>query len=432
MRATTGRCRPAAASAGRRRGLPLGDRADHLAGASGRPPSACGCRNGRGRCPSIPAFRAGRKRRRRNGSADGQSRRASRAISGPRSRRGKAPSLRPTRRRMISASRAGLMRRDSRRCLLDAATCATISIRSISRSCSRSSISSMRRRNSSRSDGISDMVQIAVGAALVVGSTSVKSKKTLTCQARFPSYSPRRRALAARVARPVGSPPTADLGLEHLRADRDRPPLASAPKTGRATGSGVEQPLRLDCGVDFGAVHDRLPDLWHAQRRTAANAVLICHALTGDQYVADPHPITGKPGWWETLVGPGGVLDTERYFLICANVLGGCMGTTGPKEINPATGEPWALSFPVITIRDMVRAQKLVVDHLGIEQPFLRDRRFDGRDAGPAMGRQLSRDACSRRCRSPGRRVTRRRTSRFTRSAGRRSWPTRNGAAAAI
>ena len=71
-----------------------------------------------------------------------------------------------------------------------------------------------------------------------------------------------------------------------------------------------------------------------------------------------------------TLVGPGGILDTERYFVICANVLGGCMGTTGPKEINPATGEPWALAFPVITIRDMVRAQKLLIDHLGIEQLF--------------------------------------------------------------
>ena len=100
------------------------------------------------------------------------------------------------------------------------------------------------------------------------------------------------------------------------------------------------------------------------------NAVLICHALSGDQYVAEPHPITGSAGWWTSLVGPGGVLDTERYFLICANVLGGCMGTTGPKDVNPATGEPWALNFPVITIRDMVRAQKLLIEHLGIEKLF--------------------------------------------------------------
>ena len=101
-----------------------------------------------------------------------------------------------------------------------------------------------------------------------------------------------------------------------------------------------------------------------------SNAILICHALTGDQYVAEPHPITGKPGWWDTLAGPGKVLDTERYFLICANVLGGCMGSTGPAEIDPATGEPWGLTFPVITIADMVRAQRQLIDHLGIERLF--------------------------------------------------------------
>ncbi len=138
------------------------------------------------------------------------------------------------------------------------------------------------------------------------------------------------------------------------------------------------------------------------------------------------------PGWWTTLVGPGGVLDTERYFLICANVLGGCMGTTGPKDINPATGEPWALAFPVITIRDMVRAQKLLIDHLGIEQPVLRDRRLDGRHAGVAMGRELSRVGLRRGADRRRRRAIRHRTSRSTRSAGRRSWPTPTGAAAAI
>jgi homoserine O-acetyltransferase/O-succinyltransferase len=131
----------------------------------------------------------------------------------------------------------------------------------------------------------------------------------------------------------------------------------------------VSETLRLDCGIDFGPftiayqTYGRL----NAER---SNAVLICHALSGDQYVAEPHPITGAAGWWTTLVGPGGVLDTDRYFLICANVLGGCMGTTGPKDVNPATGEPWALNFPVITIRDMVRAQKLLIEHLGIEQLF--------------------------------------------------------------
>src|SRR5690606_18467833 len=91
---------------------------------------------------------------------------------------------------------------------------------------------------------------------------------------------------------------------------------------------------------------------------------------TGDQFVAEPHPITAKPGWWGLLVGPGRPLDTERYFVICANVLGGCMGTAGPNGIDPATGRPYGLSFPVITIGDMVRAQALLIDHLGIEQLF--------------------------------------------------------------
>jgi homoserine O-acetyltransferase len=101
-----------------------------------------------------------------------------------------------------------------------------------------------------------------------------------------------------------------------------------------------------------------------------SNAVLICHALTGDQHVANVHPVTGKPGWWETMVGPGRPIDTDRYFVICSNVVGGCMGTTGPASTNPATGTPYGLDLPVVTIRDMVRAQAMLVDHLGIDQLF--------------------------------------------------------------
>jgi homoserine O-acetyltransferase len=96
------------------------------------------------------------------------------------------------------------------------------------------------------------------------------------------------------------------------------------------------------------------------------NAVFVCHALTGDQFVADTHPITGKPGWWETLVGPGKLLDTERYFIVCANVLGGCMGSTGPSSIDPRDGQSFAMRFPVITIADMVEAQARLLDHLGV------------------------------------------------------------------
>lgn len=96
------------------------------------------------------------------------------------------------------------------------------------------------------------------------------------------------------------------------------------------------------------------------------NAVLVCHALTGDQHVASPHPITGKPGWWSRMVGPGRPIDTDRYAVICANVIGGCMGSTGPGSLAP-DGEPYAMRFPVVTVRDMVRAQVALLDVLGIE-----------------------------------------------------------------
>ncbi len=132
---------------------------------------------------------------------------------------------------------------------------------------------------------------------------------------------------------------------------------------------GSDRSLRLDCGVrlrDFPLAYQTYGRL-NADR---SNAILVCHALTGDQYAAASHPRTGKSGWWDIMIGPGRPLDTERYFIICSNVLGGCMGSAGPSEIDPATGEPWSLSFPVITIADMVRAQAMLLDHLGIDQLF--------------------------------------------------------------
>jgi homoserine O-acetyltransferase/O-succinyltransferase len=131
----------------------------------------------------------------------------------------------------------------------------------------------------------------------------------------------------------------------------------------------ITEPLALDSGQTL-ASYDIAYQTYGKLNADRSNAILICHALTGDQYVADPHPVTGKPGWWDILAGPGKVLDTERYFLIGTNVIGGCMGSTGPAELNPATGCPWNLSFPVITIGDMVRAQKQLIDALGIEQLF--------------------------------------------------------------
>ncbi len=131
----------------------------------------------------------------------------------------------------------------------------------------------------------------------------------------------------------------------------------------------AESALRLDCGVDLGpfAIAYQTYGTLNADK---SNAVMVCHALTGDQFVASAHPFTGKPGWWEHMIGPGLVLDTDRYFVICTNVLGGCMGSSGPRETNPATGKRWGLSFPVITIADMVRAQARVLDHYGIDQLF--------------------------------------------------------------
>ena len=98
-----------------------------------------------------------------------------------------------------------------------------------------------------------------------------------------------------------------------------------------------------------------------------SNAILICHALTGDQYVASDHPITGKPGWWERVVGPGKVIDTDRFHVICANVIGSCMGSTGPASL-AEDGQPYGMRFPVITIRDMVRGLVGLLDGLGIEK----------------------------------------------------------------
>ncbi len=138
---------------------------------------------------------------------------------------------------------------------------------------------------------------------------------------------------------------------------------------GHTVELGRERPIRLDCGVELGPVQVAY-QTYGRLNADKSNAILICHALTADQYVADPHPVTGKPGWWEDLVGPGKVFDTDRYFLICSNVLGGCMGTTSPKEINPATGKAWGQDFPVITIGDMVQVQARLVDFLGIAQLF--------------------------------------------------------------
>jgi homoserine O-acetyltransferase len=132
---------------------------------------------------------------------------------------------------------------------------------------------------------------------------------------------------------------------------------------------GLDKPLRLDAGVDL-APFQIAYQTYGTLNAARSNAVMICHALTGDQHACNPNPVTQKPGWWETMVGPGKPIDTERFFIISANVVGGCMGSTGPASTNPKTGKPWGLDFPVITVRDMVRAQAMLLDHLGIETLF--------------------------------------------------------------
>ena len=169
-----------------------------------------------------------------------------------------------------------------------------------------------------------------------------------------------------------------------------RPLTAPDAEIGQAVHFGPEQALLLDCGRTL-APCTLAYMTYGALNAARSNAVLVCHALTGDQFVASAHPVTGKPGWWEPMVGPGKPIDTDRFFVICANVIGGCMGSTGPAEIDPATGKPYGLSFPLVTIRDMVRAQAMLLDALGIEQAALRHRRIDGRHAGAAMGGELSR-----------------------------------------
>ncbi len=127
-------------------------------------------------------------------------------------------------------------------------------------------------------------------------------------------------------------------------------------------------PLALDGGESLSPVEIAY-ETYGTLNADASNAVLICHALTMDQHVASPHPITGQPGWWMNMVGPGKPIDTDRFCVICPNIIGGCMGSSGPETTAP-DGKPWAMRFPVITIRDMVRAQALLIDALGIDRLY--------------------------------------------------------------
>ena len=127
------------------------------------------------------------------------------------------------------------------------------------------------------------------------------------------------------------------------------------------------KPLLLESGTSI----DELTVAYESYgklNKDKSNAIIICHALSGDQFVASKNPLTDKDGWWARMVGSGKPIDTDKYFVICANVLGGCLGSTGPTSINPKTGEEYGLNFPVITISDMVNAQLRLVQYLEIEK----------------------------------------------------------------
>ena len=129
----------------------------------------------------------------------------------------------------------------------------------------------------------------------------------------------------------------------------------------------VSKPLKLDCGKtinDFPLAYETYGTL----NENKDNAILVFHALTGDQFVAGTNPVTNKEGWWVTAVGPGKAIDTNKYFVICANVIGGCMGSWGPSNNNKETSQPYGLDFPVITIKDIVKAQESLLDYLGIKR----------------------------------------------------------------
>ncbi|SRR5579862_1541033 len=146
-----------------------------------------------------------------------------------------------------------------------------------------------------------------------------------------------------------------------------RPVSAPGADPGRAMTFGPDRALALDAGRTL-APWTCAYMTYGTLNAARSNAILICHALSLDQFVIGDNPVTGKPGWWPLMVGPGLPIDTDRFFVICANVLGGCMGSSGPAELDPATGEPRGLSFPLVTVRDMVKAQAMLLDALGIEK----------------------------------------------------------------
>ena len=136
---------------------------------------------------------------------------------------------------------------------------------------------------------------------------------------------------------------------------------------GKIIKLATKKPLKLTCGLEINSF-DLAYQTYGKLNKDKSNAILLCHPITADQYVASKHPITGKDGWWNFMVGKNKAIDTNKYFVICANVIGSCLGSFGPKNINPKTKKPYATDFPFITIEDMVNAEKLLLDHFNIKK----------------------------------------------------------------
>jgi homoserine O-acetyltransferase len=154
----------------------------------------------------------------------------------------------------------------------------------------------------------------------------------------------------------------------------EAPPADPAPRHLALGDVGLVQPRDFTHGRPFTFRNGQvLPgftlryETYGALNAVRDNAVVICHALSGDHHCAGWHsPSDRKPGWWNNLIGPGKAVDTNRFYVVCPNVLGGCQGSTGPSSVNPATGRAYGLDFPLVSIQDMVDAQKLLLDHLGV------------------------------------------------------------------
>nr|WP_269851247.1 homoserine O-acetyltransferase [Methanosarcina horonobensis] len=137
----------------------------------------------------------------------------------------------------------------------------------------------------------------------------------------------------------------------------------------RSMNYKIPGPFELESGKILHGVRVEY-EVYGKMNADKSNVILICHALTGDAHAAGFHQSDRKPGWWDIVIGPNKAFDTEKYCIICSNILGGCKGSTGPSSIDPETGKIYGITFPVITIKDMVNAQRKLVEHLGVKQLF--------------------------------------------------------------